>query len=235
MAAGGMARRRPTCSAIMVPWLNPTSASADGGSLRRCSSASRNASSAGAAALTPIQRSFGSRNVSGNHSRPLRGLSARARRVRRHERGVRQQALPGAADLDQVVAVGAIAVQEHHELPRGAGARLDAAWAIEFSHFHVSFWFSWRSAFSLPAEPGPRRAFSPRDNKPIADAPPRRARAARPRRFCKPLGVRPLAQIKRDAGGFLHREVAGSETHRRGRGRTADKYRRSTARRRAAR
>ena len=66
----------------------PTSASADGGSLWRASSASRNASSTGAAWLTPTQRSFGSRKVSGNHSPPDRRLAAGLRRVRRDERGV---------------------------------------------------------------------------------------------------------------------------------------------------
>src|SRR5664280_606634 len=54
-------------SAMMVPWLKPTSASAEGGSWRRCNSASKKPLSAGAAALTPTQRSFGSRNVKANH------------------------------------------------------------------------------------------------------------------------------------------------------------------------
>src|SRR5450759_2531637 len=116
---------------------------------------------------------------------PDRRLAVTVRRVRRHEGGVRQQASPSAADLDQVVAVGAIAVQEHYQLPRLARARLDSwsikFWAVEFSHFCVSF--SSLVAFSLAAEPGPRRVSSPRDNRPRADAPPRRARAARPRRF----------------------------------------------------
>ena len=39
---GGGARRSPACSAIMVPWLKPTSAIAEEVSLRRASSASRN-------------------------------------------------------------------------------------------------------------------------------------------------------------------------------------------------
>ena len=41
-------------------------------------------------------------------------------RVRRDEGGVRQQRAPLLAELDQILAVGAVAVQEHHEL-RGAG------------------------------------------------------------------------------------------------------------------
>jgi len=40
--------------------------------------------------------------------------------VRRHERSIRQQGSPSAADLDEIITVGAIAVQEHHELARGA-------------------------------------------------------------------------------------------------------------------
>ena len=44
--------------------------------------------------------------------------------VRRDEIGVRQQAAPLPADLDQIVPVRAIAVQKHHELPRLAGFRL---------------------------------------------------------------------------------------------------------------
>ena len=36
--------------------------------------------------------------------------------MRRDEGGMRQDARPFAAQADQVVAVGAIAVQEHHEL-----------------------------------------------------------------------------------------------------------------------
>jgi hypothetical protein len=71
MAAGGAARRSPMCNAIMVPWLNPTSASADGGNLRRASSASTKCSSTGPALLTPSQRSFGARVNSGNHWRPV--------------------------------------------------------------------------------------------------------------------------------------------------------------------
>jgi hypothetical protein len=41
--------------------------------------------------------------------------------------------LPGAADLDQVVAVGAVAMQEHHQLARRAAcARFDAR-SVEIS------------------------------------------------------------------------------------------------------
>src|SRR5881227_1540050 len=55
-----------------------------------------------------------------------RRLSAGLWRVRRDERGLRQEVLPGAADLNEVIAVGAIAVQEHDKLARGRRARLEA-------------------------------------------------------------------------------------------------------------
>ena len=74
---------------------------------------------------------------------PDRRLSARVRGVRRHKGGIRQQASPSPPELDQVVAVGAIAVQEHDELPGLAGARLDSwsikYWTVEVSHFWISF------------------------------------------------------------------------------------------------
>ena len=116
----------------MVPWLKPTSASAEGGSLWRASSASRKRSSTGAAWLTPIQRSFGSRNVRGNHCRPLGAPPHGSGRVRRHEGRLRQELLPGAADVDEIVAVGAVAMQEHHKLLRRSGARRQPR-TIEFS------------------------------------------------------------------------------------------------------
>ncbi len=53
-----------------------------------------------------------------------RRLSARLRRMRRDEGGLRQVLLPGAADVDEIVAVGAVAVQKDDELSRGAGARI---------------------------------------------------------------------------------------------------------------
>src|SRR5262249_24999714 len=55
-----------------------------------------------------------------------RRLSAGTRRMRRDEGGVLQERLPGAADLDQVVAVRAIAVHEHDELARRAVLRREA-------------------------------------------------------------------------------------------------------------
>ena len=62
--------------------------------------------------------------------------------MRRHEGGLRQQLLPGATDLDEVVAVGAIAMQENDKLSRRAGAWIEPR-TVEFSgHLHLfSAWF----------------------------------------------------------------------------------------------
>ncbi len=62
-----------------------------------------------------------------------RRLPAGLGRMRRDEGGVRQDRLPGAADIDQVVAVGAIAVQENHEALGLAGCRLKA-WSAQSGH-----------------------------------------------------------------------------------------------------
>ena len=53
------------------------------------------------------------------------------------EGGMRQQPLPGAADLDEVVTVGAVAVQEHHQLARRSRARLEPR-TVELSGHHSS-------------------------------------------------------------------------------------------------
>src|SRR6266508_992887 len=81
-----------------------------------------------------------------------RRLAARLRRVWGDERGVRQQALPGAADIDEVVAVGAVAVQEHDELARGARTRLEPR-TVELRHCSSS------------PKSARRRAAWPRDNR----------------------------------------------------------------------
>ena len=52
-----------------------------------------------------------------------RRLSARLGRMRRYERRVRQGWLPNFADLDEIVAVGAVAMKENDKLSRGPGAR----------------------------------------------------------------------------------------------------------------
>src|SRR6185369_17039778 len=94
----------------------PTSASAAGGSACRLSSLSRKRSSAGAALLMPTQRSFGSRKVNANHCRPTGACPHGS----------------GAAELDEIVAVGAIAVEQHDQLPRSAGAWREP-WTVELS------------------------------------------------------------------------------------------------------
>src|SRR6185503_7129235 len=93
---------------------------------------------------------------------PRGRLAARARRVRRNERGLRHHGLPRLADLDQVVAVGAVAVQEHHELARGAAFRRKAG-TVEFSgHFSPASFSVWRALTLCPAS---LRGFSRRDSR----------------------------------------------------------------------
>ena len=52
-----------------------------------------------------------------------RRLGAGLGRMRRDERGLRQDRLPLLAERDQVVAVGTVAVKEDDELPRGLSAK----------------------------------------------------------------------------------------------------------------
>src|SRR4029078_3696619 len=60
------------------------------------------------------------------------GLSAGPRSMWRHERGIGHNDLPCTAGRNQVVAVGAIAVEEDHKLTRASRARLKAR-SVEFS------------------------------------------------------------------------------------------------------
>src|SRR5262245_37552532 len=113
-----------------------------------------------------------------------RRLSAGARRVWRNECGIGQQALPGAPNLDQVVAIGTVAMKKDHQLACASRARLKAR-SVEFSH--SSFSFSAPSRWPFPAagrsaEPAPRLASSRHDSRPKANALPRRAMAAKLRR-----------------------------------------------------
>ena len=63
-----------------------------------------------------------------------RRLGAGFRRVRGYEGGVRKDRLERAADIDEVVAVGAIAMQEDHQaLGRAAGGGAEAR-AVEHDH-----------------------------------------------------------------------------------------------------
>ena len=59
------------------------------------------------------------------------------RRVRRDESGIRQPGLPLPADFDEIVAVGAIAVQEHDEAFGRLSARRLKSWAIKFMGHRV--------------------------------------------------------------------------------------------------
>ena len=76
IAPGARARRKPTCIAIIAPWLKPTNASLESSRPSRFNSASRNASIPGRAYCTPFQRSAAPRGssggaaLSGNHCRP---------------------------------------------------------------------------------------------------------------------------------------------------------------------
>jgi hypothetical protein len=72
--------------------------------------------------------------------------------MRRGERRLRQVLLPGAADIDQIVAVGTIAVQKHDELTCGTGARRQSR-TIELSRHSFLF-----SLVSLLAERARLRA-----------------------------------------------------------------------------
>ena len=243
MAAGGAARRSPTCSAIMVPWLKPTSASADGGSFRRASSASRKCSSTGPALLTPVPALV---RRAGEQRKPLppgRRLAARLGRMRRDERGVRQQPLPGPADVDQVVAVGAIAVQEHDEAlgrcpPGGSSRGPSSSPAIGCSIFLLGFFFG----FLLFRHGRPcglhRRALAPLHHVIVGPQQMRGHPAPRPPGFgrASPSPWRRAASgDRRRAAPPPARRDRRPARHRRCRGRTADRCRRSTARCRAAR
>ena len=98
----------------------PVGAKADNGRAR----ASRKRSSAGWAATTPRQYSLGSRSVRANHCRPpyMPGIVSGA--LGATNDGIGQPAPPAVGERDQVVAVGAIAVQQHHQAvgarPRGS-------------------------------------------------------------------------------------------------------------------
>ena len=114
-------RRGPALRAIIAPWLKPMSARLRSPRPSLASSASRNAFSAGVACCTPGQMRSRSASDSGNHCRPIgasaqgSGACGEAKAVAGHDR--RQS----AADVDEVVAVGAIAVQEHDQARPPAG------------------------------------------------------------------------------------------------------------------
>src|SRR5689334_16315268 len=114
-----------------------------------------------------------------------RRLPAGTRCMWRHESGLRQQLLPGSSDLDQVIAVGTVAVQKHDQLACGTRAGLEPR-AVKFSHSSFSFSSPscWPSVWvGRSAEPAPRLVSLPHDNKPRANAPPRHATGATLRPF----------------------------------------------------
>src|SRR5439155_23646711 len=106
------------------------------------------------------------------------GLRANLGRMRRHERSLRKEPLPGAADVDQVVAVGAIAMQEHDELARGVTRARFEPRAVELSG-HFASARDCRSSRLAAARP---RAAWPRDSTSTTCRRRRRATAAMPRR-----------------------------------------------------
>src|SRR5262249_36769798 len=78
---------------------------------------------------------------------PARGcLGAGLRRVRRNKRGLRQQPLPGAADVNEILAVGAIAVEKHDQGARRRRLRIEPR-SVELNG-HL--WFSCSVLGSAP-------------------------------------------------------------------------------------
>ena len=65
-------------------------------------------------------------------------MRAGFRRVRRNKSGIGQELLPRAAELDQVVAIGAVAMKENDELARLARARLKPR-AVKLGHQDLRF------------------------------------------------------------------------------------------------
>ncbi len=152
MAPGPRARRNPTCSAIIVPWLKPTRARSRSVSPRRDSSASRKASRSGPARVTPrhISRriAHGQREPLEARTRPGRSARARAGETKAASGS---SALPLPAERDQVVAVRAVAVEQDDELAGGAAGGGRQARAIEVSGHRallrlVGYW-------DIPARP----------------------------------------------------------------------------------
>ena len=218
-------RRRPTCSAIMVPWLKPTRASFEAGRLWRASSGSSKASSPGPAWFTPRQRSCGSRKVRANHCRPIGAPGHELGRMRRDEGRVGQPALPLPADLDQVVAVGAVAVEEHDKLLCRAGSGRKAR-AVEGCRHgrhparrgecgqRIALSERWPGQASLRrggATPARPRAPWRRGNRPTAPSPRRRAMAPALGQRDELLHARPRLKAVGDTRRLLQGEIAGRE------------------------
>ena len=106
----------------MVPWLKPTSASADGG--KQPGKLGIDEAFQHRRRLVDADPAFiGIAEGEGEPLPPDRRLPARLGRMRRDERRLRQQLLPHPANLDEVVAVGAVAVQKHDQLARRSRQR----------------------------------------------------------------------------------------------------------------
>ena len=139
---------------------------------------------------------------------PHRRLSARARRVRRDERRLRQQRLPRPADLDQVVAVGAIAVHEHDQLARGSAFRRKPR-TVDLTG-HCGLASSLR--LSLPRRNLDQHAVAALRDAIVRPEQPRRDCAIRPPAFGERphfLRGRALVESEGEARGLLQREIAG--------------------------
>ena len=119
-------RRGATWSAIMVPWLKPDQdqpvvGELVAGEFRIDEGVEERRRADGAVAKLAL-----STPASGNHWRPAGIVAARLGRVRRDEGGIRQATRPQAPDADQVVAVGAVAVQEDDQTLRRPAGRMNA-------------------------------------------------------------------------------------------------------------
>ena len=222
----------------MVPWLKPTSASADGGRLRRLSSASRNCFEHRRGLVGADPALVG---IAEGQREPLpadRRLAAGLRRVRRDEGGVRQQALPGAADLDQVVAVGAIAVQEHDELARRSRTRLEPR-TVEFSGHQallllgssVAPAFDRSGVVGVAIDQHAVALLARRDNRSTAGAP-RPPRQGRQGSASGPISLVVGRVFRCEQRAWPPPATRGRRPARcpHGRGRTGDRCRRSTGR-----
>ena len=116
MPASGLVRRRPTCSAIIVPCVKPTRQVLLSSSPYFARVSSRKASTNGAAAA---HAGGGEPGIEPRDAEPLvahRIALAGIGRVGRVEHDVGHQRRQHRREPDQVVAVGAVAVQQDHEV-----------------------------------------------------------------------------------------------------------------------
>ena len=114
-AATGAAAAAPHRATSWCPARTPPARAGASSRPCRASSSSRNASSIGAAACTPRSSASGggpAGRTTGSRTAPCRRARARSARRRRRAAGTRQR----RRQADQVVAVGADAVQQHDQL-----------------------------------------------------------------------------------------------------------------------